>query len=304
MSAQRFPPPPPSHPPMSMPMQMPMMSMMPQMMMAPSPPIFKAHIVNKLKKVGDRMDSEIIQEVKLNNVVVLEGLHIVPNGINLPEMGMVGKTKPDLRDSFQLQIYGRKVDTLEIVLLANITVCGGIQWMPTTDVGEIDYMAFGGNFEELSIVLHGKVIRKIADSSLQPLPYPSYLDELLLPYGELIPTVSLSQSFENQFHELFNKSNNTTRPSITFHKLCENLVHILYDPVQPKELTDVLSYRISTMQGQSLVPIKEIADLVGKIFSLQKQNLKQLDIAIITEKMQEITDITTILQHSLDVSLI
>lgn len=306
MCAARFAVPHPPPPPMGAPMggqmgaQMMMQQMMPMIHQQPAvaPPIFKAHIQNKLKKVGSNIESDLIKEIKLANRVKLEGLHIVPYGINIPELAIMGKTRPDMTTrTFQLQIYGRNPEKNDVSLLLAVTVSGGVQWLPFNNSPEVDYLAFAGDFEELSIVLHGTVCESSDSYSSFP-PYPSYMDDLLLPTKLSIENTPQifnpeSQPQNDAFH---------SKALTSFPALCEKISTIINETSLSKESVDILSYRISARHGKSLVPIKEMADLVGKIFSLQKQQLLQLNIPAMSQKCKELTDIFTILQFSFEVT--
>ncbi|RYG96963.1 hypothetical protein EON65_53580, partial [archaeon] len=154
------------------------------------PPIFIGHISqfsDDGQKVGLKNGSKIeyCQELQFAKAVIIEGIHIVPNRISPPGIpDFVGKTRPDLSERpFTLQILGRKADpTLsleDLFILVAITVNGGVQWLPlASQLQETswDYLVFKGDYEEVSLILHG--VETDTLSIPNPLPYPPHYDKL------------------------------------------------------------------------------------------------------------------------------
>ncbi len=110
-----------------------------------------------------------VYEVLLGNPYLIEGVHIVPNGIGVPIGSGVtfeGQTYPTLDDrSFTFDLFGRNLDTNEIKLILSINVEGGVQWAPLASPQNgwaIDYIVFSGNFDTVSIIIHGMILESHA----------------------------------------------------------------------------------------------------------------------------------------------
>lgn len=93
----------------------------------------------------------------------LEGIHIVPMGIS-PPLGFAfqGQTAPEMAvRPFTLEIYARDIDTAAIKKVLSLTVNGGVQWMeipaPMNSIA-VDYLAIKGDFERLSLIIHGGTV--------------------------------------------------------------------------------------------------------------------------------------------------
>ena len=144
---------------MQMPMQIPMPPLpgtMP-MMQHSTPPI----LMNHFECPNTMNMNNVIYEVSLRSAHQIEGIHVVPNNTTVADFE--GKTKPDINGKpFNLIIYGRNIDNNTIMKLLEIQIHGGIRWAPILPQyklnTKIDYLAFSGDFESLSIIVHGTLL--------------------------------------------------------------------------------------------------------------------------------------------------
>jgi len=90
----------------------------------------------------------------------LEGIHIVPKDIS-PPLGFEfqGQTAPDMTSRpFTLEMYVRDIDQPLVLkkVLGPVVVSGGVHWMPIVQPPmAVDYVAIKGDFERLSLIIHG-----------------------------------------------------------------------------------------------------------------------------------------------------
>ena len=110
-----------------------------------------------------------VYEVLLGHPYLIEGVHIVPNGIGVPigsGITFEGQTSPTLDErSFTFDLFGRNLDSNEVKLILSINVEGGVQWAPLAPPQNgwaMDYIVFSGNFDVVSIIIHGMILESHA----------------------------------------------------------------------------------------------------------------------------------------------
>jgi hypothetical protein len=318
-------PPIPSHgslPPMHGDMNMPPIPHpnlhVPPMIQGPKcPAVFEGHIANREASAKDRK-SKYVQELHFGFPIQLEGIHIVPNQITPPGHSITGRTKPDLMTSpFQLQLFGRVCShqsTLKgIVPLLSLTVNGGVQWMPVqTEVSQvdIDYIAFSGDYSEITVILHGKSMNNkrlnklyaslgvtelgsemeeeadVDDSASKPAsrpPAPKYFQRLVIPSKSMEELSSYLNSIEITASE-----EDVKRQLQEYNQL--RVEEKLYIPKSFKEIISqplpssstawtkihvekVYLSRLRQSSKRAFIPVKLLAEFVGKIFSLDVDGL-------------------------------
>lgn len=294
-----FPPPPPL-PPGPMPPSGFFHPPMPPM--GPTQPIlFEGHIVNNSKPKDSK--EEVFQEISFNYPFKLEGIHVVPNQVTPPGFNITGRTKPDMHQRpFQLHIHGRIASTKEIVYLMGLTVNGGVQWMPVpppASTFDIDYIVFIGDFEEITIFLHGFPIlqsNEMMSLKSKPLPpYPYYFNDLIMTNKELaelrrfIPSFSKHNEKESfEYAKIYEKQSQ-------FKSIKEILTGL---PPLSSDGYDCNQYlsKLTNFHQKSLSSVKLLAELVEKIFSLNN-NIEFLSEESYHTFQMELLTLTSIFQN-------
>lgn len=308
--------------PMSMMDMMNQTTIMPPIFMPPPPPplthlppsvnmasgpqhpiIFMGHILSHSNGANKSRDAptKIVQEIYFGCKVRLEGFHIVPNQISPPGMSFTGRTKPDLQKGpFTLELYTRSIESGEICSILSLSVSGGVQWMPIPPEKselQIDYMAFDGTFEELSIIIHGYAERN-ADKSVEEdaiIPYPRYLDYLTLDEVEGLtnPTTrSMAETLRNfqdskyDVEDTLADLNNLDKRMSYFASTTSGEKRPLY---QGQSTGAELLDRVYTYRATSLISVEAVGDLVVKVFSIESGSIDESNIEKFKEQLKDIT---------------
>lgn len=234
------------------------------------PVIFEGHLTNTGSK-----EIEVLQEIQFGHSFKFEGIHIVPNQYTPPGFNIIGRTKPDIRSRpFQLQIHGRVSSSGEFVLVLALTIQGGVQWIPVPHplcTVDFDYLAFSGDYQEITTILHGYPNLPNVDSNYdfskhpKPLPpYPFYFDDMvaspqdLLEIRRYLPTSS--RFHENKAFENLKQYDRQTRT--------KTLKEILALPLTNDIPRNYFASKVSTTRSNSLLPVQLLAELVEKVFTL------------------------------------
>lgn len=98
--------------------------------------------------------------IQLKQAHIIEGIHIVPKHVTPPGFDIEGKTSPDISQRpFNLIITARNVDSAaELIHILSLTITGGCQWVPISPPFNsiaIDSLVFQGDFEIISLIIHG-----------------------------------------------------------------------------------------------------------------------------------------------------
>eukprot|EP01031_Cornospumella_fuschlensis_P033240 gene33240-40215_t len=256
-------------------------------------PIFIGH-VSRINDDGQKFSvgnhGDYCQELLFTTKTVsIEGIHIVPNRINPPGVpDFVGRTRPDLSERpFTLQILGRIADSSilsaqELVVLVAITISGGIQWLPlATHLQEIawDYLVFRGDYEEVSIIMHG-VENDMA--TIAPLPYPAHYDELYSIKESLVkgtigkPSVGEAKSYVQRTYS-------------------EDLELIVNAPLLPNPTLESPLVRMSTSFGSSYLYVPYAAELIECIFSFEPRDAEN-DVSQLVQERKFLEKANALLQ--------
>lgn len=104
---------------------------------------------------------EIVYEIDLSGNCILEGIHVVPNRISLePSLHIQGMTIPEISvGSFHMQMYGQGYTGKDDILIFDLRVEGGVQWMPVPlnmQGREWERLTICGDFQILTIIIHGQ----------------------------------------------------------------------------------------------------------------------------------------------------
>lgn len=125
------------------------------------PPLFVAHL-----GLENRSHSiPTMYEIKVGDICILDALHIIPNNICPPSMPKyIGKTKPDINTRpFSLKMFVRNVENNSIEPVQEWTIQGGVQYLPLPSHIQsmyTDYIVIGGDFDMVTLVIHGKKLSK------------------------------------------------------------------------------------------------------------------------------------------------
>ena len=119
-----------------------------------TPFLFAGHVGLNRKRDDD------VFEILLTESCLVEGLHVVPNGVSLPDFNLVGQTTPERGvRSFSLKLYGREAsNSAAIVEIFDLVISGGVHWVRIPAMFQtvpFNYLAIGGDFSVLTIIVHG-----------------------------------------------------------------------------------------------------------------------------------------------------
>ena len=251
-------------------------------MTGPPPPIFVGH-VGKTAAMAElcSTNTPYAYEVFLGGSYLLAGIHIVPNQISTPVQGLgfsfEGKTKPELHIApFLLKIFGRNLDTNDLILVQESQIQGGVQWLPVLDAVSmriaVDYLVFAGTFDTLSVIVHGSPLEK---SVLSEAARGSLDTE---PIRKLLGDAEADDSGEedgpggvvNAEVEVVNQKRVNTMLQYTFQRLEtaeKTIQNILGSLGAPSEVARS-SLQSCCISRSGLVSLASASALVGKIFSL------------------------------------
>lgn len=245
------------------------------------------------KEKKKKAKKEVAYDLYFNKkVYFLEGVHIVPKGINPPglEIPFEGATAPAL-DSFNLEILARNVDTEELVPVLKLTVMGGVQWAPIENplnTIAVDYLVFRGNFSTISVIIHGGEIEqqvlpsKSRDLVNRGIPVPAGWKD-----PEEDDTGFEYSSDEDNREESDKKKRRQgdrmvkiADPSAKIAQTMDMPVNSLHDslsayvPVSNDDLLTMFSTRsASPFPETCMIDVESAAIMVGKVFSLEEASL-------------------------------
>ena len=246
-----------------------------------SPPrsdlIFEGHITNRPHHGAESNHQGTVHEISFKSQqYFVEGLHIVPNKIKVPGTNFVGKTIPDMNmRPFSLHIFARvlfpDVSKEPIVQhILSVTINGGIEWLAIPhpfDQLPIDYLAFDGDFEVLSMTIHGKIVGPSIYGGEGHLPVPFYYHDISLETNE----VELELVCEDPKPTVENKELESLSNKIS----AIGVKHSMYDYLNGVKLPQnfpisEIDYRYCRKYSKSLVPIQSVAELVEQVFTTQR----------------------------------
>lgn len=272
----------PPMPPMPMMGNVGMMPMI-QRQQASTPPLFIGHFSNAFQK-SDNNKHKIrptiysVHEISFHAIVKVEGIHVVPLGYQPDGFKIRGRTKPDMNTRpFELKIYCRSSATKELIPLLLVSVAGGVEWMPLPpgngDI-ELDFLAIDGDFDDLSIIIHGTVVQDNAGDVLPP--YPHVFNTLPLP-GDVARKALVKSSTGEMLEQAWSKVIDTSlaERSITIDSIC---MHAKLDNTEAnhQQVQETIGGMCINSE-HSLLPISLLAELVEKIFSVESSDCIAVD---------------------------
>lgn len=158
-------------------------------------PIFSGHLIKP-----DKCSADWAHEIHFDKPYIIEGIHIVPNKIPVQNLMIEGKTMPDITmRSFNVSVYSRPSDTKSDQPrkprhVISVKVTGGVEWLPfpavknddnTASLQPVDYLSFVGDFDALSVILHGHELNPGEEYRKIDPPYPIYFEDLSSSFTKL-----------------------------------------------------------------------------------------------------------------------
>jgi hypothetical protein len=269
------------------------------------PPLFVSHIgfENRSHSIPT------MYEIKIGDICILDALHIIPNNIRPPSMPKyVGKTKPDINTRpFSLKMFVRNVENDSIEPVQEWTIQGGVQYLPLPSHIQsmyTDYIAIGGDFDMLSLVIHGKKLAKnelpsklAAGNNLPDIRINHNLKFLDDEYDESADEFDYEDEAADpetskrtqQLRHLMTMSTSTHRKRILKSQLskADHLVEKYFDD-QGKFHSD-----------KSRVSIKAVSDLLDVVFNVSLDNIA---VENIHSKIADLEKLRSSLDHCWQVS--
>jgi hypothetical protein len=240
------------------------------------PPIFIGHLGKDQQSNGvDKIES-LGTEIAFRAAYILEGIHIVPNKVIPPGFNVEGRTLPDLQmRPFVMELYARDIDNpKDIFRVTSLTVRGGDPWIRLPDINTIaiDYVVFKGDFETLTVIIHGSKL----DSSV-------LLDDARRVVAAGPPATSIfaavAASGMDMSDEEDNNNEGAGREGQPFPKnilrglrVALDTYHIMLKGEEIKSIVPPLSIldafqSSNCSKGACLVSIDAVAELIDAIFS-------------------------------------
>ena len=251
--------------------------------------IFVGHLISS-SALDDRIrDPSLASDLALKAAYIIEGLHVVPNKISPPDFDIEGRTIPDIHTRpFNLMISARNVDNpKDLVLILTLTITGGCQWIPILPPFNsiaIDHLRFHGDFEIVTVIVHGiKLDTQMLSSAAQ--------NVLQSPYDDSSLTKKPGDSDSlNEILEGENKANidgNATGESVST-VIPREILSALHSNVESySTMISVMDKRTSwgtsdsiiqviasadASKSSCIVAVEVVAELVGAIFSIEDDN--------------------------------
>ena len=250
--------------------------------------IFAGHLLSASPLKDTSKDSSLASDISLQAAHIIEGIHVVPNKISPQGFDIEGRTIPDIHTRpFNLVISARNVDDAkDLVQILTLTITGGCQWIPILPPYNsiaIDHLKFNGDFEIVTVIIHGiKLDTHMLSASAQQI--------LRSPYNEDKCRSTTDNSSANEFAELPAEEEIvvieeivTTDPvevliprNVLFalHSRANSYSHLLNttDRKLLSNAPDGILQSIAscdTSKSSCVVAIEVVAELVGAIFSIE-----------------------------------
>lgn len=252
--------------------------------------IFVGHLSSSSAVDDKNRDPTLLSDLSLKAAYIIEGLHVVPNKISPPDFDIEGRTIPDIHTRpFNLMISARNVDNAkDLVLILTLTITGGCQWIPILPPFNsiaIDHLRFYGDFEIITVIVHGiKLDTQMLSSAAQIVLQNPYVDNTsLLTKPSDIDSLNDNSEVENKADIDGNAAGESVSSLIT-----QKVFSALHSHVESySSMMTVLDKRISwgtsdsiiqmiasadASKGSCIVAVEVVAELVGAIFSLEDDN--------------------------------
>lgn len=250
--------------------------------------IFVGHLLSAFPIDGAQRDPSLDSDIPLRNAYIIEGIHVVPNKISRPGFSIDGRTLLDIHTKpFNLMISARNVDNAaELVQILNLTLNGGCQWIPILPPFNqiaIDHLRFHGDFEIISVIIHGmKIDLQMLSAEAQKVVQSGFIDNNQI--TALQTHVGAEAIDSPDEDEIINVDADLTAPDAASLVIPQNILVALQTRLEsyfhrlnfediklripPKSLIQQIASSDAS-KGSCVVALEEVSELVGAIFSLE-----------------------------------
>jgi hypothetical protein len=250
--------------------------------------IFVGHLLSADVIDGFQKDPSLNSDIPLKNAYIIEGIHVVPNKISPPGFNIEGRTQPDIHTRpFNLMISARNVDSaVDLVQILTLTVTGGCQWIPILPPFNqiaIDHLRFQGDFEVISVIIHGmKIDLQMLSAEAQKVVQSGYIDSKKTAALQIHLDVEADDSpDEEEMIDTDIELNAADTASLRVpHKVLLALQtriefysdRLNFEEIRLRKPPKCLLQQIASSdasKGSCVVALEEVSELVGAIFSLE-----------------------------------
>ena len=184
-----------------------------------SPPIFVGHVRssktknNSIQALISGKTDILVDEIPFAGAVFIEGIHIVPFKVCPPGFNIEGLTTPDINSrSFLINLYNKLPLTATAseagaTELISLTVRGGVQWhaipSPRNQM-PVRTLLLGGDFEVITIIIHGQVISGSSDLQVNALSQQASLSNSIISASSEVIAVDTNNNSKIQLPSVDN----------------------------------------------------------------------------------------------------
>jgi hypothetical protein len=252
--------------------------------------IFVGHLISSSALEDRNRDPSLVSDLALKAAYIIEGLHVVPNKISPPDFDIEGRTIPDIHTRpFNLMISARNVDNAkDLVLILTLTITGGCQWIPILPPFNsiaIDHLRFHGDFEIITVIVHGiKLDTQMLSSAAQNVLQSPYIDDSSLAKkpGDSggLNEISEEENRANIDGNATGESVSLVIPRKVLSALNSNVesystMMAVLDKKMNWGISDSIIQVIASADASKsscIVAVEVVAELVGAIFSIEDDN--------------------------------
>jgi hypothetical protein len=252
--------------------------------------IFVGHLISSSAIEDRNRDPSLVSDLALKAAYIIEGLHVVPNKISPPDFDIEGRTIPDIHTRpFNLMISARNVDNAkDLVLILTLTITGGCQWIPILPPFNsiaIDHLRFHGDFEIITVIVHGiKLDTQMLSSAAQNVLQSPYIDDSCLTKkprdSDGLNEISEEENRANIDGSATSESVSLEIPRKVLSALNSNVesystMMAVLDKRMNWGISDSIMQVISSADASKsscIVAVEIVAELVGAIFSIEDDN--------------------------------
>lgn len=252
--------------------------------------IFVGHLISSSALDDRNRDPSLVSDLALKAAYIIEGLHVVPNKISPPDFDIEGRTIPDIHTRpFNLMISARNVDnTKDLVLILTLTITGGCQWIPILPPFNsiaIDHLRFHGDFEIITVIVHGiKLDTQMLSLAAQNVLQSPYVDDSSLAKkpgdSDSLNEISEEENKANIDGSVTGESVSAVIPRNVLSALHSNIesystMMAVLDKGKSWGTSDSVIQMIASADASKsscIVAVEVVAELVGAIFSIEDDN--------------------------------
>jgi hypothetical protein len=252
--------------------------------------IFVGHLISSSAIEDRNRDPSLVSDLALKAAYIIEGLHVVPNKISPPDFDIEGRTIPDIHTRpFNLMISARNVDNAkDLVLILTLTITGGCQWIPILPPFNsiaIDHLRFHGDFEIITVIVHGiKLDTQMLSSAAQNVLQSPYIDDSCITKkpgdSDGLNEISEEENRANIDGSATSESVSLEIPRKVLSALNSNVesystMMAVLDKRMNWGISDSIIQVIASADASKsscIVAVEIVAELVGAIFSIEDDN--------------------------------